>query len=91
MPEDTVLFNKGVAEGRRQMMDEWLKDRDGCFWDGVNEGKEAMREQMLKDAVEGEICMRYSGSLCATSIFPCLDEAKFKLGDKVKLIIVKEP
>lgn len=34
---------------KQQMMDEWLKDRDGCFWDGVNEGKKAMEEQMMKD------------------------------------------
>lgn len=47
LPEDTVLFNKGVAEGKRLMMDEWLKDRDGCFWDGVEEGKKAMKDAIL--------------------------------------------
>ena len=28
-------------------MDEWLKDRDGCFWDGVAEGKKAMKDAIL--------------------------------------------
>ncbi len=37
---------------KERMMDEWLKDRDGCFWDGVEEGKKAMEEQMMKDAKE---------------------------------------
>ena len=45
--------------------------------------------QMLKDAVEGEIQMRYSGSLCAKTI-RVINEDKFKLGDKVRIIIVKE-
>jgi len=72
-----------------QMMDEWLKDRDGCFWDGVEEGKKAMEQQMLKEAVEGEIQMRYSGCLCAKTI-RAINEDKFKLGDKVRIIIVKE-
>ena len=43
-------FKAGAFWQKEQMMDEWLKDRDGCFWDGVNEGKKAMREQMMKEA-----------------------------------------
>lgn len=50
---------------------------------------EWQKEQMMKDAVEGEIQMRYSGSLCAKTI-RVINEDKFKLGDKVKIIIVKE-
>ena len=41
----------GAKWQKEQMMDEWLKDRDGCFWDGVEEGKKAMREQMMKEAI----------------------------------------
>ena len=62
LPEDTVLFQKGVAEGKRLMMEE---------------------------AVEGEIQMRYSGSLCAKTI-RAINEDKFKFGDKVRIVIVKE-
>lgn len=51
-------------------------------------GKKAMKEQMLKDAVEGEIQMRYSGCLCAKTI-RAINEDKFKLGDKVRIIILK--
>ena len=47
------------------------------------------KQQMLKDAVEGEIRVRYSGCLCATTI-RAINEDKFKLGDKVRVIIVKE-
>lgn len=46
------------------------------------------KEQLMKEAVEGEIQMRYSGCLCAKTI-RAINEDKFKLGDKVKLIIVK--
>lgn len=36
MPEDTVLFNKGVAEGRRLEREDMLKDAEECelYWDG---------------------------------------------------------
>ena len=47
------------------------------------------KDQMLKEAVEGEIQMRYSGCLCAKTI-RAINEDKFKLGDKVRIIIVKE-
>lgn len=60
--EDTVLFNKGVEEGKRLMMEEEVNER----WDElqtnfreINEafevGKKEQREQMMKDAVEGVI------------------------------------
>lgn len=51
-----IAYNDGITIGmtkqKEQMMDEWLKDRDGCFWDGVEEGKKAMEEQMMKEAVK---------------------------------------
>lgn len=36
MPEDTVLFQKGVAEGRRLEREDMLKDAEECelYWDG---------------------------------------------------------
>ena len=53
--ESTYDRHAGLIDGaewqRAQMMDEWLKDRDGCFWDGVNKGKKAMEEQMMKEAI----------------------------------------
>ena len=56
---------------------------------GFIAGAEWQKEQMLKEAVEGEIQIRYSGCLCAKTI-RAINEDKFKLGDKVRIIIVKE-
>lgn len=56
---------------------------------GYFAGRQDEKEQMMKDAVEGEIQMRYSGCLCAKTI-RAINEDKFKLGDKVRIIIVKE-
>lgn len=47
LPEDTVLFNKGVAEGRRLESEE-NKDRDIVFWRGIQYAK----EQMLNDGLD---------------------------------------
>ena len=52
-------------------------------------GAEWHKEQMMKEAVEGEIQMRYSGCLCAKTI-RAINEDKFKFGDKVRIVIVKE-
>lgn len=52
-------------------------------------GAEWQKAKMMKEAVEGEIQMRYSGCLCAKTI-RAINEDKFKLGDKVRVIIVKE-
>lgn len=63
------------------------------FYDGLAEffkaGAEWQKQQMMKEAVEGEIQMRYSGCLCAKTI-RAINEDKFKFGDKVRIIIVKE-
>ena len=87
-------YQLGLADKEKQMMDEWLKDRDGCFWDGVEEGKKAMREQLMKEAVEGEVVKLGETDL---SIYIELKEINQVLqhlgvdgGDRVKLIIVKE-
>ena len=52
-------------------------------------GYNLCKVQMMKEAVEGEIQMRYSGCLCAKTI-RAINEDKFKFGDKVRIIIVKE-
>ena len=88
---DMTAYNAFIAGAewqRELMMDEWLKDRDGCFWDGVEEGKKSMREQMLKDAVEGYVTQKINGERYAKAQVP--DSMGLKFGDKVKLIIVKE-
>lgn len=56
--------------------------------DGFKAGAEWQKEQMLKDAVEGEIQMRYSGCLCAKTI-SAINEDKFKFGDKVCIVVLK--
>ena len=85
-PTFSDAINYGMRLQKEQDMGEWLKDRDGCFWDGVEEGKKAMREQMMKDAVEGEILLTPYPTIC-------LDDCKdydFKGNQKVRIIIVKE-
>lgn len=63
LPEDTVLFNKGVAEGKRLMME---------------------------GAIKGEIC--HLGVDFLDYNISELDEyiKQYKVGDKVRIIIVKE-
>ncbi len=60
-------------------------------YNGLVEFAKAFQEKLMQeqDAVEGEIQMRYSGSLCAKTIH-AINEDKFKFGEKVKIIIVKE-
>lgn len=84
-------------------MDEWLKYRDVCFWDGVEEGKKAMKKQMMEKAVEGEVCgrvydhinIRFADGVCKflepknISHIPA-DVSKYKVGDKVRIIILKD-
>lgn len=88
-------FIAGAEWQKEQDMDEWIKDRDGCFWDGVNEGKKAMEEQMLKDAVEGTVNQDGILELSngeAIDVCPSLDKCALglQLCEKVKLIIVKD-
>jgi hypothetical protein len=52
IPDDKDLIDTArhfALWQKEQMMNEWLQDRDGCFWDGVAEGKKAMKEQMEVD------------------------------------------
>lgn len=85
LPEDAVLFQKGVAEGRRLSEEERGFIRDEVFREGMKYGYRCL----LEEAVEGEIQMRYSGCLCAKTI-RAINEDKFKFGDKVRIIIVKK-
>jgi len=83
LPEDTVLFNNGVAEGRRLESEE-NKDRDIVFWRGI----QYAREMMINEAVDGEVVKDINNKLAVTAKNVNLD--KFKFGDKVRIIIVKE-
>ena len=85
-------FKAGAEWQKAKMMEEWLKDRDGCFWDGVNEGKKAMKEQIMEGAVGGS-CIEdlTAGSVIDTEYGVLyLPPNKFCVGDKVRIIIVKE-
>ena len=123
LSEDTVLFNKGVAEGRRLMMEELSDHIAAAYQLGLAannpnielkaelihttdtaqvDGKELLyvsdksykigwrdcKEQMMKEAVKGEVYLYHSYNREATAII--VDIPKDKLGDKVRIIIVKE-
>ena len=47
LTDSRETFIAGAKWQKEQMMKEWLKDRDGCFWDGVNEGKKAKEDAIL--------------------------------------------
>lgn len=85
LPEDTVLYNKGVAEGRRLESEE-NKDRDIVFWRGI----QYAREMMMKEAVEGEVMdfcfvreVNYSSAKIEFSTIP-----ELKVGNKVRVIVL---
>lgn len=82
----------GAEWQKEQMMEEWLKDRDGCFWDGVEEGKKVMEEQMLKDAVDARVYYRDSvpGGEFIEIVADILNPTGVRYKDKVKIVIVKE-
>ena len=86
--------DKSVEEAAEDLFETIeVHEHENIFDDTFNKifvaAAEWQREQMLKDAVEGEIQMRYIGCLCATTT-RAINEDKFKLGDKVRIIIVKE-
>ena len=86
-------FIDGATWQKEQMEERWLKDRDGCFWDGVEEGKKAMREQMLKEAVERIVKEDAGGYpyIDATELYDYTEDKPLaKKGDKVRIVIVKE-
>lgn len=79
-------FIAGAKWQAEQEKDEWLKDREGCFWDGVKEGKKAMEKQMMKDAVEFIV----TTNLANRPVIYLYQLEGFRYGDKVRIIIVKE-
>lgn len=82
LPEDTVLFNKGVEEGRR-LAEEELSD---LLTIAHLQGADQMKEQMLKGAVKWTVTTNL-----ANRPVIYLDELHgFKYGDKVRIIILKE-
>ena len=84
LPEDTVLFNKGVAEGRRLESEE-NKDRDIVFWRGI----QYAREMMMKEAVEGEVMTNgfYPYEPRIVAPYP---NCPYDFGDKVRVIVCKK-
>ena len=85
LPEDTVLFNKGVAEGRRLESEE-NKDRDIVFWRGI----QYAREMMAKEARNHFVANVLSGNDMKKMIEIYNDEADCKPGDVVRVIIFKK-
>jgi hypothetical protein len=82
-------FIAGAEYMRKKDVEDMYMSDNRIFLKCYEQGKVDMKEQMLKEAVEGEIQMRYSGCLCAKTI-RAINEDKFKLGDKVCIIIVRE-
>ena len=62
--------------------------RQPTFSDAIEYGMRIQREQMMKDAVEGEVYRYESYKRVATAIL--VDIPKEELGDKVRVLIVKE-
>lgn len=84
LPEDTAIFNNGVAEGRRLEREENL-DRDTAFFKGMRYA----REQMMKEAEPAEIgYFNHRGLSILTE--KSIERMPVSEGDKVKIIIVKE-
>lgn len=46
LPEDTAIFNQGVAEGRRLEREE-NQDRDTSFYKGMKYAREMMKEESV--------------------------------------------
>ena len=83
LPEDTVLFNKGVAEGRRLAEEE----QADLFTIVALDAAQRAKEQMMKEAVEGEV---ESFSDMHQEVTIPLNPTMFKVGDKVRVIIIKD-
>lgn len=83
LPEDTVLFNKGVEEGKRLAEEE----QADLFTIVALDAAQRAKEQMLKEAVEGEV---ESFSDMHQEVTIPLNPTMFKAGDKVRIIIIKE-
>lgn len=87
-----AAFIAGAKWQAEQEKDEWLKDREGCFWDGVEEGKRAMEKQMMKEAISCNVIWHDGPLLDYTQEQQdnALEKIGATIGDKVRIIIVKE-
>lgn len=94
-PEYNATLAEAVIFGAK-----WQKQRDAelieiAYNDGITIGMTKQKEQMMQKAVEGEIRGDIRSQeeepyqIWAESDFLPLDE-KFEIGDKVRIIIVKE-
>ena len=78
----------------------WQKEKDAelieiAYNDGITIGKTKQKEQMMKEAVEGEVCIpnvwaEYEEGKELIIRAEISKELGFRLGDKVRIIIVKE-
>lgn len=87
-------LKEAAEEYTQRMLESWRFDSTGCRppRESFIAGAKWQKEQMLKDAVEGEV-HRFGGRGFVkeenySALMTYLD--KFKDGDKVKIIIVKE-
>lgn len=86
LPEDTVLFNKGVAEGRRLAEEEQAE----MFTIVALDAAQRAQEQMMKDAVDAKIYGYDDGSYELIASWLDLPKRIYKDGDKVRIIIIKD-
>ena len=81
LPEDTVLFNKGVEEGRRLAEEE----QADLFTIVALDSAQRAKEQMMKKAVDGEIAKDNRGNnVLRVGLF----NNGFEIGDKVRVIVL---
>ena len=74
MPEDTVLFNKGVAEGRRLEREDMMHD--------------ALEGEVIK--TDKHTSVRYKSFYGTDRYFYGIADKQFKPGDKVRIVVLKE-
>ena len=81
LPEDTVLFNKGVEEGKRLAEEE----QADLFTIVALDSAQRAKEQMMKGAMEGQIYGCDGSHWIETDID---ENIKGKYGDKVRVIVL---
>ena len=86
LPEDTVLFNKGVAEGRRLAEEE----QADLFTIVALDAAQRAQEQMMKEAVEADVNTYRDLAVGKSWAEFVVEMPTNNLGDKVRIIIVKE-
>ena len=81
LSEDTVLFNKGVEEGKRLAEEE----QADLFTIVALDSTQRAKEQMMKKAVDGEIAKDNRGNnVLRVGLF----NNGFEIGDKVRVIVL---